>query len=120
MAPDGTEGLVYSGGEDAYPFNAIARPAPRGRLAKTKRSTGWLLMQHLAAAATGAGAAVSTDTRVNRLVCDDGRVVGVQAQRFGQTVTLQGPVAASCSPRAVSSSTTTCCASTAPRWCGAP
>ena len=30
MAPDGTEGLVYSGGEDAYPFNQIARPAPRG------------------------------------------------------------------------------------------
>ena len=68
MAPDGTEGLVYSGGEDAYPFNEIARPAPRGHLAKTKRSTGWLLMQHLAAAATGAGAAVSTDTRVDRLV----------------------------------------------------
>ena len=89
MAPDGTEGLVYSGGEDAYPFNEIARPAPRGHLAKTKRSTGWLLMQHLAAAATGAGAAVSTDTRVDRLVCDDGRVVGVQAQRFGETVTLR-------------------------------
>ena len=53
MAPTGTEGLVYSGGEDAYPFNEIARPAPRGHLAKTKRSTGWLLMQHLAAAATG-------------------------------------------------------------------
>ena len=89
MAPNGTEGLVYSGGEDAYPFNEIARPAPRGHLAKTKRSTGWLLMQHLAAAATGAGAAVSTDTRVDRLVCEDGRVVGVQAQRFGETVTLR-------------------------------
>ena len=119
MAPDGTEGLVYSGGEDAYPFNAIARPAPRGHLAKTKRSTGWLLMQHLAAAATDAGAAVSTDTRVDRLVCDDGRVVGVQAQRFGETVTLRAR-AASCSPRAASSSTTTCCASTAHRWPGAP
>ena len=58
MAPDGTEGLVYSGGEDAYPFNAIARPAPRGHLAKTKRSTGWLLMQILAAAAADAGAVV--------------------------------------------------------------
>ena len=46
-------------------------------------------MQHLAAAATGAGAAVSVDTRVDRLVCDDGRVVGVQAQRFGETVTLR-------------------------------
>ena len=89
MAPDGTEGLVYSGGEDAYPFNEVARPAPRGHLAKTKRSTGWLLMQHLAAAAAGAGAAVSTDTRVDRLVCHEGRVVGVQAQRFGETVTLR-------------------------------
>ena len=89
MAPAGTEGLVYSGGEDAYPFNKIARPAPRGHLAKTARSTGWLLMQHLAAAATGAGVAVSADTRVDRLVLDDGRVVGVQAQRFGERVSLQ-------------------------------
>ena len=46
-------------------------------------------MQHLAAAATGAGAAVSADTRVDRLVVDDGRVVGVQAQRFGETVSLR-------------------------------
>ncbi len=89
MAPDGTEGLVYSGGEDAYPFNEIARPAPRGHLAKTKRSTGWLLMQHLAAAATEAGAVVSADTRVDRLVVEDERVVGVQAQRFGETVSMR-------------------------------
>jgi succinate dehydrogenase/fumarate reductase flavoprotein subunit len=89
MAPDGTEGLVYSGGEDAYPFNEIARPAPRGHLAKTKRSTGWLLMQILAAAAVDAGALVSTDTRVDRLVVNGDRVVGVQAQRFGETVTLR-------------------------------
>ncbi len=89
MAPTGTEGLVYSGGEDAYPFNEIARPAPRGHLAQTTRSTGWLLMQHLAAAATDAGAGVSVDTRVDRLVVDDGRVVGVQAHRFGEAVSLR-------------------------------
>ena len=89
MAPEGTEGLVYSGGEDAYPFNEIARPAPRGHLARTKRSTGWLLMQYLAAAATDAGAVASVDTRVDRLVLDDGRVVGVQGQRFGETVSLR-------------------------------
>jgi 3-oxo-5alpha-steroid 4-dehydrogenase len=89
MATPGTEGLVYSGGEDAYPFNEIARPAPRGHQCKTKRSTGWLLMKTLAAAATGAGAVVSADTRADRLVVDDGRVVGVQAQRFGETVTLR-------------------------------
>jgi 3-oxo-5alpha-steroid 4-dehydrogenase len=89
MAPAGTEGLVYSGGEDAYPFNEVARPAPRGHLAKTKRSTGWLLMQHLAAAAVAAGASVATDTRVDRLVVEDGRVVGVQGQCFGETVSFR-------------------------------
>ena len=90
MAPTGTEGLVYSGGEDAYPFDQIARPAPRGHLAKTKRSTGWLLMQILSTAAMQAGAQVSTDTRVDRLVVDrDGQVVGVQAQSFGETVSLR-------------------------------
>jgi 3-oxo-5alpha-steroid 4-dehydrogenase len=89
MAPRGTEGLVYSGGEDAYPFDQIARPAPRGHLAKTERSTGWLLMQILAGAATAAGARVSSDTRVDRLVVEEGRVVGVQAQRFGETVSLR-------------------------------
>ncbi|HEY1830234.1 MAG TPA: FAD-dependent oxidoreductase [Acidimicrobiales bacterium] len=89
MATPGTEGLVYSGGEDAYPFNEIAKPAPRGHQCKTKRSTGWLLMKTLAAAALDAGARLTPDTRVDRLVVDDGRVVGVQAQRFGQTVSLR-------------------------------
>ena len=90
MAPTGVEGLVYSGGEDAYPFDQIARPAPRGHLARTKRSTGWLLMQHLSDAARGAGASVSLNTRVERLVVTpDGRVVGVQGQRFGETVSLR-------------------------------
>ncbi len=46
-------------------------------------------MQHLAAAATAAGAVPSFDTRVDRLVVDDGRVVGVQGQRFGGTVSLR-------------------------------
>jgi 3-oxo-5alpha-steroid 4-dehydrogenase len=89
MAPTGTEGLVYSGGEDAHPFNEIARPAPRGHLAKTARSTGWLLMQRLAQSASDAGASASLNTRVDRLVVDEGRVVGVQAQRFGETVSLR-------------------------------
>ena len=46
-------------------------------------------MQHLAAGATGAGATVSADTRIDRLVMDDGRVVGVQGQRYGETVSLR-------------------------------
>lgn len=89
MAPTGEEGLVYSGGEDAYPFDRIARPAPRGHLAKTPRATGWLLMRHLAAAAEAAGATARYDTRVERLVVDDGRVVGVQVTAFGDTLHLR-------------------------------
>jgi len=89
MAPSGTEGLVWSGGEDAWPFNEIAIPAPRGHLTKTKRSTGWLLMQKLAEATVAAGAAVSYDTRVERLVVDDGRVVGAVASRFGERVAIK-------------------------------
>ncbi len=89
MAPSGTEGLVWSGGEDAWPFNEIAVPAPRGHLAKTKRSTGWLLMQKLAEAAVGAGADLSYDTRVERLVVDHGRVVGAVALRYGERLAVK-------------------------------
>ncbi|MGH9018390.1 MAG: FAD-dependent oxidoreductase [Acidimicrobiales bacterium] len=89
MAPAGTEGLVWSGGENAWPFNEIATPAPRGHLAKTKRSTGWLLMQKLAEAAVAAGAEVSYDTRIERLVVDDGRVIGAVATRYGERVVVR-------------------------------
>jgi 3-oxo-5alpha-steroid 4-dehydrogenase len=89
MAPSGTEGLVWSGGEDAWPFNEIATPAPRGHLAKTKRSTGWLLMQRLAEAAATAGADVAYDTRVERLIVDDGRVVGAMAVRYGEAMIIK-------------------------------
>jgi 3-oxo-5alpha-steroid 4-dehydrogenase len=89
MAPRGTEGLVWSGGEDAWPFNEIATPAPRGHLAKTKNSTGWLLMRTLAEQAVAAGAVVAYDTRVERLIVDDGRVVGVEATRYGERVAIR-------------------------------
>lgn len=89
MAPSGTEGLVWSGGEDAWPFNEIATPAPRGHLAKTKRSTGWLLMQKLSEAAVKAGAGVSYDTRVEHLIVDGGRVVGAVATRYGEQLVVK-------------------------------
>ena len=83
MAPRDTHGLVWSGGENAWPFSEIATPAPRGHLAKTKNSTGWLLMKTLAEACMAAGVDVSYDTRVTSLVVDEGRVVGVVAQSYG-------------------------------------
>jgi 3-oxo-5alpha-steroid 4-dehydrogenase len=85
MATPGEEGLVYSGGEDAYPFDRIAKPAPRGHQARTKGSTGWLLMRRLVEAVAQTPATVSPDTRVERLVVDDDRrVVGVVGRRLGE------------------------------------
>ncbi len=89
MAPAGTEGLVWSGGEDAWPFNEIAIPAPRGHLARTSGSTGSLLMRHLADAAVSAGPEILYDTRVERLIVDDGRVVGAVASRFGDRLVIK-------------------------------
>lgn len=89
MAPRGTHGLVWSGGENAWPFNAIATPVPRGHLAKTKNATGWLLMQTLAESALAAGVEAVYDTRVEQLVVDDGRVVGVVAQRYGERIAIR-------------------------------
>ena len=83
MAPRDTHGLVWSGGENAWPFSEIATPAPRGHLAKTKNATGWLLMKLLAEACEAAGVTVAYDTKVTSLVVDAGRVVGVVAQSYG-------------------------------------
>ena len=90
--PDGSLGdggtrLVRRRGRLAVQRDRRARP--RGHLAKTKRSTGWLLMQKLAEAAVTAGADVSYDTRVERLVVDDGRVVGAVATRYGERVAVK-------------------------------
>jgi 3-oxo-5alpha-steroid 4-dehydrogenase len=46
-------------------------------------------MQKLAAAAVSAGADISYDTRVDRLIVDGGRVVGAVATRFGEQVVVK-------------------------------
>ena len=83
METVGTEGLVYSGGEDAWPFTEVAEPAPRGHLIRTPGSTGQLLMRTLTTTALEAGPEVAYDSRVERLVVDAGRVVGVIVVQHG-------------------------------------
>ena len=89
--PPTDDGLVYTGGENAWPFNEIAKPAPRGHVPQIQnkrlmeRSGGWMLMQHLSGTAEKSGANVVTDTKVTSLVVDDdGSVVGVIARSFGE------------------------------------
>jgi 3-oxo-5alpha-steroid 4-dehydrogenase len=88
METVGTEGLVYSGGEDAWPFVEIATPAPRGHLIRTPGSTGRLLMTTLTDAAIARGPQVSFDTRVERLIVEGGRVIGVVARRHGSSLVI--------------------------------
>src|ERR1700760_3069538 len=88
--PMGDQGLMYSGGENAYPFNTIATPAPRGHVPQMQNkkqgeaSAGYMLMKPLVDTATAAGARALYDVRVQRLVVEaDGRVVGVRARPYG-------------------------------------
>jgi 3-oxo-5alpha-steroid 4-dehydrogenase len=83
-------GLMYTGGENAYPFAELAAPAPRGHIpAMTdkkpgERSAGWVLIKHLADTAAAAGVHTHYNTRVDRLVMDGDRVVGAEIVTFGE------------------------------------
>lgn len=94
--PMGDQGLMYSGGENSFPFNTIATPAPRGHVPQMSNkqqgeaSAGYMLMKPLVETATAAGARAVYDVRAQRLiVSDDGRVVGVVARRYGDEVTIR-------------------------------
>jgi 3-oxo-5alpha-steroid 4-dehydrogenase len=86
--PPTEDGLMWLG-EAAYPFPAIAVPVPRGHRPRAKDFGGWLLMDKLAEAATAAGARTQTDTVAERLVVEDGRVVGVVARTFGEQTVIR-------------------------------
>ncbi|HEX2483933.1 MAG TPA: FAD-dependent oxidoreductase [Myxococcota bacterium] len=83
--PPTDDGLVYSGTENAWPYDRVARPAPRGHVPQVPGQAGPLLMQKLLAAVGGSGATVQVDTRVLALVVDDGgAVLGAIARSGGR------------------------------------
>ncbi len=77
-------GLVFSGGEDSWPFTEIADAVPRGHHPQFPDTAGGFLMDCLTGARQRTAAAVLTDARVERLVVDDGAVVGVVARVDGE------------------------------------
>ena len=90
------DGLMFSGGENAYPFDEIARPAPRAHVPQMegkktgRRGGGWMLLNHVTRAALDLGATVRYDTSVQRLIVgDDGAVVGVEANQYGEAVRIR-------------------------------
>ncbi|MEU1993390.1 FAD-dependent oxidoreductase [Nocardia gamkensis] len=94
--PPHDEGLMYSGGENAAPFNAIAEPAPRGHVPQMadkrtgEKGGGYMLMKPLADTAAALGIRAEYDMRIARLIVDDDdRVVGVLARRYGKPVAIR-------------------------------
>ncbi|UXA09758.1 FAD-dependent oxidoreductase [Mycobacterium sp. SMC-8] len=94
--PMGDQGLMYSGGENSFPFNTIAAPAPRGHVPQMwgklqgEASAGYMLMKPLVETAAAAGARALYDVRAQRLVVrGDGRVVGVVARRYGTEIAVR-------------------------------
>ena len=73
-------GLLFSGGEDTYPFDEIAVPVPRGHKPQCIDSAGGFLMERLGAAVSASGARVVADARAEALVVDGGDVVGVRVR----------------------------------------
>ena len=93
--PPGDEGLMFCGGENAHPFNAIAQPAPRGHVPQmTGKRTGvkgggWMLVHHLAAEAERRGVTTRYDSPLERLVVGDGGVEGVIVRQYGSEVAIR-------------------------------
>jgi 3-oxo-5alpha-steroid 4-dehydrogenase len=84
-SPIDGEGLMYTGGENAYPFDELVPPAARAHVTQGGRPGGSALMAVLSEAAIEAGARPLYDTRVERLVVDDDdRVCGVIASHYGE------------------------------------
>jgi 3-oxo-5alpha-steroid 4-dehydrogenase len=70
-------GLLFSGGEDTYPFDEIAVPVPRGHKPQCIDSAGGFLMERLGAGVSVSGARVMADAAADALITDSGEVVGV-------------------------------------------
>ena len=83
--------LVFSGGENCHPWNALVRPAPRGHKPRTEGKAGPFLMQRILGTVARRGLRVRGDTRALTLVQDDAsrRVVGVVARSAGESLCVR-------------------------------
>jgi 3-oxo-5alpha-steroid 4-dehydrogenase len=89
-SPVDGEALMYTGGENAAPFDERFPAAPRAHCTKGDKRGGAVLMEVLNAAALAAGARPQYDTRAERLIVDgDGTVVGVVASRYGEEIHIR-------------------------------
>jgi 3-oxo-5alpha-steroid 4-dehydrogenase len=87
-------GLVWTGGEQTYPFNELAVPVPRGHMPRDPNGTEDLfegaVLKCMISAVERTGVRVEYNTAADRLVLDDhGRVVGIEGRREGQPIRIK-------------------------------
>lgn len=94
--PPTDDGLQYTGGENAAPFNTLATPAPRGHVPQMDnkqtgvRGGGYMLMQPLAETAIARGVRAEYDMRVQTLITDTtGRVAGLMVRQYGHELAVR-------------------------------
>ena len=82
----GDEGLIGTGNEACYPFDEIARPAPRGHKGKAiGEGGGAMLMDKLIASAEAKGVQFQYDARALTSIVDErGRIVGLVVRMDGE------------------------------------
>ena len=83
----GTEGLMYTGNEEVWPFNELAVPAPRGHKVPVPGDTegAKMVIDLLVKRAGDLGVQIRYETGATNLVVDGDRVVGVAWKRFSDT-----------------------------------
>ncbi|VVO21288.1 FAD-dependent oxidoreductase [Pseudomonas fluorescens] len=86
-----TECLFSTGNEKVWPYNVIARPAPRGhKVAGIGENAGAEAMKAILARCEDEGVPALNDCAVRELIQDDdGRVVGVIARHDGRQVSVR-------------------------------
>lgn len=87
----GTECLIWTGNEKVWPYRDQAKPAPRGHKVAFdgEEGGGGLALDILAKRVAEAGAGIRFDTRVDALIVEGARVIGVRATHFGETLYLR-------------------------------
>ncbi|MEE3849673.1 FAD-dependent oxidoreductase [Gordonia sp. LSe1-13] len=82
--PPTDDGLMWLG-ENSWPYDRIATPAPRGHRVQSEGFGGKVLMECLTSAVEDAGVEIHEYTRATRLIVgEDGAVKGVLARRYGE------------------------------------
>jgi 3-oxo-5alpha-steroid 4-dehydrogenase len=82
----GRECLIWTGNERVWPFRDQARPVPRGHKVAFDglEGGGALALNNLAAHAQTIGVDAVFDIKVDALVCEGNRILGVRARQFGE------------------------------------